>query len=51
MYEIKVLPEALKDLTEIDKSIARRITDKLSWLSVNLEAISHISLINRDIFI
>jgi len=39
MYQVIILPQALKDLSKIDKHIAQRISDKLMWLSKNFETI------------
>ncbi len=41
MYQIIILPAALKDLKKLDRQTAQKITDKLSWLSENLEKMSH----------
>ena len=40
MYQVIILPKALKDLLKIDKAIAKRITDKLAWLSNNIETVN-----------
>ncbi len=40
MYQVIILPKALNDLSRIDKIIANRITDKLTWLSGNIESIT-----------
>ena len=39
MYQVFILPKAFEDLSKIDKTISKRITDKLAWLSENIEAI------------
>ena len=44
MYQVIILPKAFEDLSKIDKTIAIRITDKLTWLSENIENITPISL-------
>ena len=44
MYQVIILPKAVDDLARIDKTIAKRITDKLTWLSLNIEAITPLSL-------
>ena len=36
MYQVIILPKALRDLSGLDKSISKRILDKL-WLSENIE--------------
>lgn len=38
-YQLIILPEAIEDLSKIDKAIAQRVTDKLTWLSDNIEII------------
>ncbi len=38
-YQIYILPKAIEDLSKIDKAIAQRVTDKLAWLSDNIEII------------
>ena len=40
MYQVIILPKAVKDLLRLDKVIAKRITDKLTWLSNNVETMS-----------
>lgn len=44
MYQVIILPKALGDLSRIDKAIAHRITDKLTWLSENIESITPLPL-------
>ena len=36
-YHLIILPKAIEDLSKIDKAIAQRVTDKLTWLSENIE--------------
>ncbi|MBF0459122.1 MAG: type II toxin-antitoxin system RelE/ParE family toxin [Nitrospirae bacterium] len=43
-YELDVLPKAIKALAEIDPSIAKRIADKLRWLSKNIEDLTPLPL-------
>ncbi len=33
MYRVIILPKALADLSSLDKAVAQRISDKLTWLS------------------
>ncbi len=40
MYQVIILPKALKDLLKLDKAMAKRITDKLLWLSNNFETVN-----------
>lgn len=44
MYQIIILPKALQDLSKIDKTISKRIIDKLTWLSENIETITSLPL-------
>lgn len=44
MYQVIILPTAIKDLSRIDKTIVQRITDRLNWLSENIESITQLSL-------
>ena len=39
MYQMVVLPRALDDLSRLDKAVAQRMVDRLSWLSENLRGI------------
>jgi len=39
MYSIQLLDEAIDELSQIDKPIAKRITKKIKWLSENIENI------------
>lgn len=44
MYQVIILPKAFDDLSALDKTVALRITDKLTWLSENFESISPLPL-------
>lgn len=44
MYHVVILPKALNDLSKLDKTVSRRIIEKLSWLSENIENITPLSL-------
>ena len=44
MYKVIILPTAFEDLSRIDKPIAKRITDKITWLSENLDNIAPLPL-------
>ena len=46
MYQIIILPKAIDDLSRIDKATAKRIIDKLTWLSENFEIITPIPLVS-----
>ncbi len=49
MYQVVILPKALNDLSKIDKTVSRRIIEKLSWLSENIESITPLSLTGKYI--
>lgn len=44
MYQVIILPKAIDDLSKIDKPSAQRITDKIEWLSENIDNIPLIPL-------
>ena len=44
MYRVIVLPKALEDLSGLDKAVAQRVSDKLTWLSEVIEDIPPLSL-------
>ncbi|MBI3399194.1 MAG: type II toxin-antitoxin system RelE/ParE family toxin [Deltaproteobacteria bacterium] len=44
MYQVIILPKAINDLSKIDKPSAQRITDKIEWLSENIDNIPLIPL-------
>ena len=44
MYRLIILPNALVDLSKLDKAIAQRIVNKLTWLSENVETITPLPL-------
>lgn len=39
MYQIRILREASRSLENLDKSVARRIVRKISWLAENAETV------------
>jgi mRNA interferase RelE/StbE len=39
MYHIRLLKAAASELEKLDKTVARRIIDKINWLANNAEAI------------
>jgi mRNA interferase RelE/StbE len=47
VYQVVILPKALNDLSKLDKTVSRRIIEKLSWLSENIESISPLSLTGK----
>jgi mRNA interferase RelE/StbE len=36
LYSIRLLPAAARDLKNLDRSVARRIVDRINWLASNL---------------
>jgi len=44
VYRIVILPKALRSLESLDKPVAERIIDRLSWLSENLDALTPLPL-------
>jgi len=38
-YKIEIRPEAVKDLEQLDSTVARRILKKLNWLKENFDLI------------
>jgi mRNA interferase RelE/StbE len=38
LYSIRILKPASKELQELDRSVARRIADRVQWLSTNLDS-------------
>ena len=44
VYHVIILPKAFEDLSKIDKTVAERITDKLTWLSENIDNITPLPL-------
>lgn len=40
MYELEWLPEAVEDLSRLDRPVARRIFDKMRWLAENFEQVT-----------
>jgi mRNA interferase RelE/StbE len=39
MYTVRILDEAVAELANVDKPIAKRITKKIKWLAENIEDI------------
>jgi len=44
MYRVIILPVALKDLSKLDKTVAQRVSDKLTRLQENIEALNLLPL-------
>ncbi|MBF0472858.1 MAG: type II toxin-antitoxin system RelE/ParE family toxin [Nitrospirae bacterium] len=44
MYEIKFFPSSIKTLSLIDKTLSKRIINKINWLAENIENINLLSL-------
>jgi mRNA interferase RelE/StbE len=47
VYQVVILPKALNDLSKLDKTVSRRIIEKLSWLSENIESITPLPLTGK----
>ncbi len=43
-YTVELSDDAQKDLSRLDKSVARRIIERLQWLQSNASTISHQAL-------
>ena len=39
MYRVRLLDAATKELGKLDKSVARRIVERVSWLAENLKRV------------
>lgn len=39
MYRLRILSAATRDLERLDKPVARRIAERISWLAANLDDI------------
>ena len=37
MYRVRILKTAVRDLARLDKSVARRIVERVNWLAANIE--------------
>ncbi|MFN3739510.1 MAG: type II toxin-antitoxin system RelE family toxin [Thermodesulfovibrionales bacterium] len=44
MYRIIILPKAIEDLSRLDKPIAQRVVDKLTWMAEHIENITPLPL-------
>jgi mRNA interferase RelE/StbE len=47
VYQVVFLPNALDDLSKLDKSIAKRIINRIEWFSESIEKSSPIPLKSR----
>lgn len=47
MYQIRVVKEAVRDIERLDKTTARRIARKITWLAENAETIQPQGLRSR----
>jgi mRNA interferase RelE/StbE len=43
-YSIRILKSAVRELERLDKSVARRIVERIKWLSGNLPSAKHTAL-------
>jgi mRNA interferase RelE/StbE len=39
MYRVRLLDAATRELAKLDKSVARRIVERVNWLAENLESV------------
>ena len=39
-YKVDFAPQALEDLSKLDRTVIERITKKIEWLSENLDTVS-----------
>jgi mRNA interferase RelE/StbE len=39
MYRVRVLAAATKELGKLDKSVARRVVERINWLAENLKSV------------
>ena len=44
MYKTILSPQALQDISKLDKAVAQRIIDKLEWLAENFDVLTPIAL-------
>lgn len=47
MYEIRLLDEAVEELRSIDRSVAKRIMQRVEWLAENFDVVSREALTGR----
>ena len=40
MYRVRILDAATRELARLDKPLARRIMERITWLATNLDTIS-----------
>jgi mRNA interferase RelE/StbE len=45
VYKVRILVAAVRELSELDKPIARRIVSKINWLAENLDYIRREKLV------
>ena len=43
-YSIRILKPASRELKRLDKSVAKRIVDRIDWLAENFPSVNHIAL-------
>lgn len=44
MYKVILSPQALQDISKLDKAVAQRIISKIDWLAENLDVITPLAL-------
>lgn len=37
-YQVRILDDAIRDLSRLDKPVARRIVERVRWLAENIES-------------
>lgn len=44
MYHVRILDTAARELARLDKSVSRRIVNRIRWLAENLDSIKPVTL-------
>lgn len=44
MYKLRILDQAVSDLENLDRVVARRVVTKINWLAENIELINPLQL-------
>jgi mRNA interferase RelE/StbE len=48
-YQVRLTPEALDELSQLDRTVAQRILSKIKWLSENFESLTPEILTGGDL--
>ena len=43
-YDVVILPKALDDLSKLDRTVSKRIIERIEWLSEHVEAVAPLPL-------